>query len=86
MGTLTVYLPAIDRTVSLRAYMDAVKLAKANLDRTFKHGFTCWWPCTGREIVEQWRRGIDERVSLGIPHFIRSQPTEQGTVEYLASI
>lgn len=59
----TIYLPAIERRVSLRQYLDAVKAAKANPDAEFKHGLTCWWPCTGREIQEQFYKGILDRMN-----------------------
>ncbi len=56
----TVYLPAIGKRVSLAAYIRAVKLALANPDRTFSHGLTCWWSCTGAEIVDEFRQGMHE--------------------------
>jgi hypothetical protein len=47
----TIRLPAIDRTVSLTAYIKAFKLAKANPEATFKTGLTTWWPTIGGEII-----------------------------------
>jgi hypothetical protein len=49
-----IYLPAIDKTVSLRAYLAAVRLAKAHPAQTFTHGLTTWWPTTGAEIRLQF--------------------------------
>jgi len=60
-------LPAIDRKVSLGAYVAYVKLAKANPEREFKHGLNCWWQCLGREVIEQFREGMNERINAGIP-------------------
>lgn len=68
MTTRTIHLPALDRRVSLAAYIRAVRLAKANEEATFKHGLTTWWPTTGREIVEQFRRGMHERINEGTPY------------------
>ena len=63
----TVYLPALDRTVTLGAYVRAVKLAKANPNAEFKTGLTTWWPVTGSEIMQQFRRGVHDRINQGIP-------------------
>lgn len=62
-----VSLPALGRRVTLGAYVRAVKLAKARPDAEFKHGLSCWWPCKGREIVQQFREGVQERITAGIP-------------------
>ena len=67
----TIYLPAIDRHVSMRAYLTAVKKAKANPDATFKHGLTCWWSCSGADIVKQFRAGMLDRISQGVPYHAR---------------
>ena len=64
----TITLPAINKTVSLGQYVKAVKMAKANPDETFKHGLTCWWPCQGRHIIEQFVEGMQDRISQGIPY------------------
>jgi hypothetical protein len=61
-----IHLPAIERRVSLGAYVKAIKLAKANPDLEFKHGLDCWWPATGREIVEQFRAGMRNRINAGV--------------------
>lgn len=66
-----VRLPAIDKSVPLGAYVKAVKLAKANPEMEFKHGLTCWWPCTGREIVKQFFEGVQERINAGVPYGAR---------------
>jgi hypothetical protein len=58
-------LPALDnRQVSLAAYVVAVKLAKANPDRTFTHGLTTWWPTLGSEIVQQFLAGVHDRINM----------------------
>lgn len=67
----TVTLPAINRTVTLGAYVRAIKQAKANPDAEFKHGLTVWWPCTGREIMQQFRRGMHDRISQAVPYRLR---------------
>lgn len=53
--------------VSLRAYVRAVQLAKNNPDMLFSTGLTCWWACTGKEIVRQFRRGLHDRINQNIP-------------------
>ncbi len=71
--TRTIHLPAIDRTVTLRQYIDAVKLAKANPDQEFKHGLTCWWACTGRVIRKQFWLGVQDRINQAVPYMRRGE-------------
>ena len=60
-------LPSVGKTVSLRSYLAGIRAAKANPDMEFKHGLTCWWPCTGRDIMRQFLDGVIERINEGIP-------------------
>jgi len=69
----TIHLPAIDRTVSLAAYIQAVSLAKACPTAVFKTGLTTWWPTTGAEIMQQFRDGMTERINQAIPYSQRGQ-------------
>jgi hypothetical protein len=70
-ATRIIDLPAINRSVTLAAYVQAIRLAKANPDTTFKHGLTAWWPCTGREIMRQFRAGMNERINQRVPYRLR---------------
>lgn len=67
MSKRYISLPAVEKRVPLGAYVAAIKRAKASPDQEFKHGLSCWWPCTGKEIVEQFREGMNERINAGIP-------------------
>lgn len=67
----TIYLPAVEATVSLSAYLTAVRLAKANPEVTFRHGLTTWWATTGREILEQFWEGVEARINEAIPYVDR---------------
>lgn len=69
----TIYLPAIERRVSIGQYVQAIKLAKQYLDREFKHGLNCWWPCSGQDIVNQFRDSIQDRINQAIPYIARGQ-------------
>jgi hypothetical protein len=69
----TIHLPAIDRTVSLAAYNQAVRLAKAFPTAVFKTGLTTWWPTTGAEIIKQFREGMTDRINQAIPYSQRGQ-------------
>ena len=69
----TIRLPAIDRTVSLAAYNQAVRLAKAFPAMTFKTGLTTWWPTTGADIVRQFHAGMTERINQAIPYSQRGR-------------
>lgn len=51
------------KQVKLRAYIAAVKKAKANPDARFNEGLTCWWPVTGAQIVGQFREGMHDRIN-----------------------
>lgn len=55
---------ASGKRVPLAAYVRAVRLAKANPDRTFTEGLSSWWPTTGAEIVRQFRQGMHDRINL----------------------
>ena len=69
----TVYLPAIDKRVTLAAYLRFVRLAREKPDRQFAHGLTCWWPCTGAEIMRQFREGMHDRISQAVPYSRRGR-------------
>lgn len=64
-----IFVPGFGHWVSVKSYVTAIRKAKANLDETFSYSLTCWTPCTGREIMEQFRAGIHERINeaLDIP-------------------
>ena len=64
----TIYIPAIDQWISLKAYLVAVRMAKANPDVEFKTGLTTWWPTRGSEIMQQFRRGMTDRINQAIPY------------------
>ncbi len=68
MVTRVIYCPGADRWVPIGAYVRGMKLAKANPDAEFKQGITCWWPCTGSEIMRQFRVGMHERISQARPY------------------
>ena len=61
-------LPAINKRVSIKDYIAGIKQAKANPDKMFKHGLTCWWSCSGDDIMRQFMDGINERVNQAIPY------------------
>jgi hypothetical protein len=69
----TIHLPAIDRRVFLSAYLSAVRRAKANPSTVFSHGLTCWWPCTGEEIMRQFHEGLQDRINQAVPYSRRGR-------------
>lgn len=69
----TIYIPAIGRHVSLRNYLAAVRNAKANPTAEFRHGLTCWWSCTGADIMRQFLAGVQDRINQGIPYTERGR-------------
>lgn len=66
-----VTLPATNRRVSITSYVAGIKLAKANPDMDFKHGLTTWWPTKGRDIVKQFREGMNQRINDQVPYINR---------------
>jgi len=64
-------LPALNKTVSLGAYVKAIKAAKANPDVEFKTGLTCWWPCKGSQVMLQFRDGLMQRINEARPYIER---------------
>jgi len=64
-------LPAINKRVTIKNYVAGVKMAKARPDAEFKHGLTCWWPCTGADIMRQFRDGVMDRINQAIPYLKR---------------
>ena len=64
-------LPAIGKKVPLGIYVAAIKTAKENPQARFKTGLTCWWSCTGAEIVEQFYAGMIDRINQGISYSAR---------------
>ena len=46
----------------------AIKKAKANPEDVFPYGLNCWWRCTGKEIMQQFFAGVQDRISQGIPY------------------
>ena len=66
--TRTIYIAGCDRRVTIGQYVAAIKKAKANPDAQFPHGLTCWWPCTGSEIMKQFRRGMHDRIDQAVPY------------------
>lgn len=68
-----ILLPATNKQVSLRNYVVAIKTAKANPDTEFKHGLTTWWPTTGKEIVRQFRKGMNDRINARVSYIERGQ-------------
>lgn len=67
-----VVLTALDnKRLSLGTYVRAVKAAKANPEAIFREGLSCWWPCSGREVVNQFWYGAQDRINQGIPYHLR---------------
>ncbi len=64
----TIDLPATGRTITLGNYVRAIKTAKANPGKTFKHGLNTWWSVTGAEVVMEFREAMHQRISDGIPY------------------
>ncbi len=49
--------------VTTGQYVRGIRKAKANPTARFPYGLTCWWPCTGAEIMSQFREGMHDRIN-----------------------
>lgn len=67
MSKRYISIPAVDKRVGLGRYIQGVKMAIHNPDAEFKHGLTCWWPVTGKEIRRQFLQSVHDRINQGIP-------------------
>ncbi len=54
-------LQATGRVLSVAAYVEGIRLAKAEPLMMFRHGLTTWWPCCGSTIAHQFRQGCQDR-------------------------
>lgn len=63
-----IYVPGCSRWVTLGEYVRAIKTAKAHPQATFPQGLTCWYPCTGADIMRQFRQGVTDRINEAIPY------------------
>ncbi len=70
-------LPAIEKTVSLKAYVAGIKAAKANPEQMFKHGLTTWWATSGAEIMAQFWFGVQDRINQAVPYMDRGKGAEK---------
>ncbi len=59
----TIRLEAIDKSVSLAAYIAGVQDAIKNPMAQYKHGLTCWWTCSGKDIRRQFVAGVHDRIN-----------------------
>ena len=66
-----IYIPGIEKWVTIKDYVKAIKAAKSMPENEFQHGLTCWWPCTGAEIMRQFFAGVQDRINQGIPYTMR---------------
>ncbi len=66
-----IHIAAIGRDVSIGQYVKAVKTTIANPDTEFKHGLTCWWACTGKDIRRQFLDGLMDRINQNVPYVER---------------
>lgn len=59
---------AINKTIPLKYYIAAIKLAANNPEVEFTHGLTTWWPTLGKEIMKQFVASVHDRINQAIPY------------------
>lgn len=57
------------RRVTLASYLATIRAAKANPEARFARGLRDRWPCTGAEILADWRAAAADRVNRHRPHY-----------------
>lgn len=72
-GRHCISLSALDRRVSIPAYIAAVRRAIAAPDATFRQGLESWWPVTGAEIRREYNRALNRRIMRHAPHYGRGR-------------
>ncbi len=68
--------------ITVPAYLAALRMAKANPDQTYARGLRNWWPCTGAEIMREYREDMHDRINArgglmryGRVHMARVHPS-----------
>ena len=65
------YVTTVNGRITLKQYIAGVKYAKAHPQAIFKSGLTCWWSCSGADIMSQFMEGIHDRINQGLSYSIR---------------
>lgn len=53
-----------DKRISITTYVNAWKIVRSNpLDTMYKDSLTTWWPVSGKDIIQQYRDGIHDRIN-----------------------
>ena len=63
----SISLPALQRSVSIPAYIKAVRLAKAHPHHCFATTFEDWSGGDGKTIVAEFLRGVHNRINTKTP-------------------
>ncbi|TET21429.1 MAG: hypothetical protein E3J71_09480 [Candidatus Stahlbacteria bacterium] len=64
-----IYIPGIDRWVTLGQYVKAIKKVKSMpLDTIWPHSLEDWTSARGSDILREFMKGIMDRINQGIPY------------------
>jgi hypothetical protein len=66
-----IYISGCERWVTIKEYVRAIKIAKANPDARFKHTLCSWGPGTGRDIMREFMHGLHDRINQALPYLGR---------------
>lgn len=66
-----IYVAGAEKWVSIGCYVRNIKKAKANPDATFRCTLESWAPGTGRQIMQEFRRGLMDRINQAVPYMQR---------------
>jgi hypothetical protein len=64
------------RTVSLSSYTQSWQRVKSLVSSgqsstIFSQSLTRWWSCTARDILDEFREGMQDRINQAIPYILR---------------
>ena len=68
-----IYCPGARAWVPLAVYVKGIRLAREHPAGRFKHGLVTEWPCTGAEIMREFRAGMMDRINQAVPYFERGR-------------
>ena len=67
------YITINSKSIPLKIYIAGIRKAKDNPDVVFSHGLTTWWPVKGSEVMQQFRKSVQDRINQGIPYIDRGR-------------
>ena len=71
-----IYLSGPGYWISIAGYVRLIKHAKAHPNERYAQSLCDWWPCTGADIMRQFREGVQDRITQGAPYSQRGMEAQ----------